>query len=338
MNSFKTPNIVRAAVAGLLALSLTAGPGMTGIAMATGGTVTGNVIFAGTNLKGSSETSAAAFIQAHVPAARLPRLPVVAGNKGFSFKPAGYVTPDVAKMLGVALAAATDTTVTLTPMYKADWNKIKVWVIAVAKLGNHGPVNAHYYVTPKRYLGVAKQVDGATVITKDATNLVAKTLVWEAETGLRPRRGVTLPTKATGAKITLKKGLGKAILVVLGKRHLWLYSGSKIQASYGTAVGQPAYPTPLGVWKIIDKNPAPSWNNPGSAWAKNMPSHIGPGSSNPLGLRALYLNADGIRIHGTNNTGSIGTAASHGCIRLANSNIVKLYPLVPIGTPVFIVK
>jgi lipoprotein-anchoring transpeptidase ErfK/SrfK len=337
MDSYKSPNLVRAAVAGLLALSVIVGPGMTAVALAAGrGTITRDVIFAGANLKGSSESSATAFIVAH--AARLPRrMPVVAGGKSFGFDPRGSYAVDMAKTLDQAYAAG-DATVTLSPKYVADWTKIKAWVGVVSKQANHSAVDAHYYVTKRRLLGVAKQVDGAAVLIKDSTNLVAKTVVWEAETGLRPDHALALPIKAAGAKITLKQGLGKAIIVVLGKRRLWLYSGSKIQATYGVAVGQAAYPTPLGIWKIIDKNPAPSWNNPGSDWAKNMPSHIGPGSSNPLGLRALYLNADGIRIHGTQNTGSIGTPASHGCIRVANSNIVKLYPLVPIGTTVFIVK
>jgi lipoprotein-anchoring transpeptidase ErfK/SrfK len=69
-----------------------------------------------------------------------------------------------------------------------------------------------------------------------------------------------------------------------------------------------------------------------------MPSHIGPGFYNPLGLRALYLSAPGIRIHGTAQTWSMGHRASHGCIRLTNHNILDLYPRVKVGTPVYIVK
>ena len=122
------------------------------------------------------------------------------------------------------------------------------------------------------------------------------------------------------------------------KRQVTLYTGARVTVWYRCAVGQSAYPTPKGVWTIYDKNPRPSWYNPGSAWAAGMPSVIGPGSSNPLGLRALYLTAPGIRIHGTSNVDSIGTAASHGCIRLANRNIVKFYPLVPVGTKVYIVR
>jgi lipoprotein-anchoring transpeptidase ErfK/SrfK len=330
--------MVRVAVVGLLALVLTAGPGMTGVALATGrGPIVGNVTIAGVNLQGSDETSVTAFIVGHVKMPYLPRLPVVAASKGFSFDPRASIKVDVAKMVDLAYAAG-DTTVTISPKFVTDWGGIRNWVVSAARKSNHGPVNAHYYVTKRRALGLIKEVSGETVSIKAATNVIACTLIWEAETSLRPRHGVRLPVLYTSAKITFRHGLNKAILVVLSRRHLTLYAGSKIQASYACAIGQPAYPTPKGVWTIIDKNPAPSWNNPGSAWARNMPSHIGPGASNPLGLRALYLNASGIRIHGTQNIGSIGTPASHGCIRVANANIVKLYPKVPIGTTVFIVK
>jgi L,D-transpeptidase ErfK/SrfK len=64
---------------------------------------------------------------------------------------------------------------------------------------------------------------------------------------------------------------------------------------------------------------------------------IPPGPGNPLGTRALYLNADGIRIHGTPSDSSIGSYASHGCIRMHISESEALYPLVPVGTPVFII-
>ena len=61
-----------------------------------------------------------------------------------------------------------------------------------------------------------------------------------------------------------------------------------------------------------------------------------PVPGNPLGTRALYLNAPGIRIHGTSDVGSIGTNASHGCIRMLMSDVEEMYPLVPIGTRVIV--
>jgi len=71
-------------------------------------------------------------------------------------------------------------------------------------------------------------------------------------------------------------------------------------------------------------------------WADGMPG----GPENPLGARALYLFANGrdtmFRIHGTNEPGSIGTAASSGCIRMLNEEVMELYDNVRIGTKVIV--
>ena len=78
------------------------------------------------------------------------------------------------------------------------------------------------------------------------------------------------------------------------------------------------------------------WINPGTPWAASMPPMIGPGPSNPLGLRALRLDASGVLIHGTPEDSSVGHWASHGCIRMHESDAIALYPLVPLGTRVII--
>ena len=79
-------------------------------------------------------------------------------------------------------------------------------------------------------------------------------------------------------------------------------------------------------------NPAPT------GWGAGEPATIPPGPGNPLGTRALYLNAPGIRIHGTYDTASVGTYASHGCIRMTISDSEDLYPRVPVGTTVLITQ
>jgi len=63
---------------------------------------------------------------------------------------------------------------------------------------------------------------------------------------------------------------------------------------------------------------------------------IAPGPGNPLGTRAIYLNAPGIRIHGTYSSSSIGTYASHGCIRMYIADSEELFDLVDTGTRVII--
>lgn len=131
--------------------------------------------------------------------------------------------------------------------------------------------------------------------------------------------------------------LGKAILVRRSDRRLMLYDNGSLEKTYRVAIGTPGFPTPRGNWKIVQKRYLPTWGNPGSDWAKDMPKTIPPGPDNPLGTRALNLNASGIRIHGTSNDASIGDAASHGCVRMHRWDVEDLYPRVDVGTPVIVI-
>lgn len=132
--------------------------------------------------------------------------------------------------------------------------------------------------------------------------------------------------------------LGKTIVVDISDNTLVLYDGTSVEREYRVATGAPGYPTPLGSFQVIRKAENPTWVNPDpEGWGKDYPASIGPGPGNPLGTRALYLDAPGIRIHGTYNSSSIGTFASHGCVRMLITDSEALYPLVPVGTRVFIV-
>ena len=98
------------------------------------------------------------------------------------------------------------------------------------------------------------------------------------------------------------------------------------------------YPTPMGHWTIVNKRVNPTWYNPAKdTWGKDEPAFIPPGPDNPLGTRALDLDAPGIRIHGTPSDSSIGHWASHGFIRMHIPDSEDLFGRVEIGTPVIIV-
>lgn len=148
-------------------------------------------------------------------------------------------------------------------------------------------------------------------------------------------KSVDLPVTYTEPSVT-EETFGKVIFVSRAERKLYLYNNGTLEKSYGVAIGAPGYSTPRGDWTIIQKRYMPSWGNPGSAWAASMPAYIAPGPNNPLGTRALNLDASGIRIHGTNKDSSIGRAASHGCMRMHRWDIEDLYERVEVGTPVFI--
>lgn len=107
-----------------------------------------------------------------------------------------------------------------------------------------------------------------------------------------------------------------SIVINVSARRLSLYRNGQVYKSYPIAVGKPSTPTPRGNFKIVNKA-----YNPGG----------------PFGARWLGLSKKGYGIHGTNNPSSIGKAVSNGCIRLLNPNIIELYNIVPVGTPVKIV-
>jgi hypothetical protein len=131
--------------------------------------------------------------------------------------------------------------------------------------------------------------------------------------------------------------LGYTIVIRLSELKLYLYDGIKLAKTYPVAAGQPSYPTPQGNWRIVAKAENPTWVNPDpDGWGADLPKVIGPGPGNPLGTHAMYLDAPGIRIHGTYAASSIGTFASHGCVRMYLDDVEELFSIVPVGTPAYI--
>ena len=117
---------------------------------------------------------------------------------------------------------------------------------------------------------------------------------------------------------------------------LRLFENLKLVKSYPIAVGGSDYPTPTGLHSIQDKQVDPTWNVPTSSWAGDLAGQsIPPGPSNPLKSRWMGI-YNGAGIHGTDDTGSIGSAASHGCIRMLIPDVEQLFDRVDVGTPIYI--
>lgn len=114
---------------------------------------------------------------------------------------------------------------------------------------------------------------------------------------------------------------------------LTLYLDGRKHRTWTVATGTGEYPTPLGRYEVSLKRYLPTWVNPDpTGWGADLPESIPPGLANPLGLRALNWSAPGaIRFHGTQAISSLGSSASHGCVRMANSDVVELYDLVDVG-------
>jgi lipoprotein-anchoring transpeptidase ErfK/SrfK len=116
---------------------------------------------------------------------------------------------------------------------------------------------------------------------------------------------------------------------------LKLYDGRRLVRTFHVATGQPAYPTPGGLWHIVDMQRNPWWRPPNSAWAQGL-KPVPPGPGNPLGTRWMGLDAAGVGIHGTDAPASIGYSLSHGCIRMQIPDAEWLFEHVTVGTPVVI--
>jgi lipoprotein-anchoring transpeptidase ErfK/SrfK len=105
---------------------------------------------------------------------------------------------------------------------------------------------------------------------------------------------------------------------------------------YRIAVGKAGLETAAGRYKIVDKQVDPVWHVPLSDWAGDLAGKTIPAGDpqNPLEARWMAFH-DGQGIHGTAELDSLGTAASHGCIRMAVPDVKQLYAQVKVGTPVF---
>lgn len=128
--------------------------------------------------------------------------------------------------------------------------------------------------------------------------------------------GQYVPGAQPHATATISGTAGPQIVIDAHRRRLYLFQDGHMEASWPVAVGTAATPTPIGHWRIMAKA---VWG--GAFGARWMQLSI------PWGTYG---------IHGTNNPGSIGSRASHGCVRMFNRDVIQLYDLVKVGTPVTI--
>jgi lipoprotein-anchoring transpeptidase ErfK/SrfK len=126
------------------------------------------------------------------------------------------------------------------------------------------------------------------------------------------------------------------VIVSFGDRRLYLITRAGEAISYPVAIPR-EQDRWQGVTKVSDKKVNPAWRPTPDMLRENpkLPSWVPGGHPmNPLGVRALYLGSSTYRIHGTDAPWTIGTAASKGCIRMFNRDVLDLYPRVPVGTKV----
>jgi len=157
---------------------------------------------------------------------------------------------------------------------------------------------------------------------------------------LEGSRSVRVRTRTVKPDVTTDRVAERypAVLIVDRKNFkLNFYRDLKLDRSYGIALGKAGNDTPSGLYSIQNKQVDPVWNVPNSDWAGELAGTTVPGGvpENPLKARWMGI-YNGVGIHGTADEGSIGSNASHGCIRMRVSDVKELYPDVPVGAPIYI--
>jgi hypothetical protein len=245
----------------------------------------------------------------------------------------GIVTAKRALYAGrEALGAPVDVPLAVTH----DQRLVEGFAARINRRIGRSPRDARTIITPRR-VRVTHSRPGRGI---DREMLAAS--IGQALDDPRVERVFKLRVRAIKPRVTAdeaRKSVGTVITIDRSTFTLRLFKRLKVVKTYKVAVGQPAYPTPTGRFAIQSKQIDPVWSVPNSPWAGELAgSTVGGGSvANPLKARWMGVSGS-VGIHGTGQDYSIGTRASHGCIRMHVADVKALYRRVPIGTPVLIAR
>ncbi|MCA1679446.1 MAG: L,D-transpeptidase/peptidoglycan binding protein [Actinobacteria bacterium] len=162
-----------------------------------------------------------------------------------------------------------------------------------------------------------------------------------ARAAVNPSRpaDIAAPTRKVDAKVQTSDLVDKYaayIIIERGAHKLRFFRRLELTKTYDIAVGKSGLETPAGLYDIQWKETNPKWRVPNSSWAGSLAGKTIPaGPGNPIQARWLAFNG-GAGIHGTTDDASIGSNASHGCVRMHIPDVIELYAHTPIGTPVYV--
>lgn len=183
-------------------------------------------------------------------------------------------------------------------------------------------------------LGEVAGRDGITLQRRRLRRAVGRELATAGGDRTVPAFVERVAPKVTTAQ--LAKKYPTVITVDRASFQLHLWKDLRLAKTYTVAIGAIGLDTPAGLYAIQNKVVDPTWSVPNSAWAGSLAGQsIPPGPSNPLKARWMGI-FDGAGIHGTDAVYSLGTAASHGCVRMAVPDVIDLYDQTPVGAPIYI--
>ncbi|MEA2138619.1 MAG: L,D-transpeptidase ErfK/SrfK [Solirubrobacteraceae bacterium] len=204
----------------------------------------------------------------------------------------------------------------------------------VARMTDRKPIDATV-VPSGGHLTKKRSKPGRAVDTRALRGMLARA----AANPSRPA-DITAPTHQVHAKVQTSDLADKyaAYIVIDRKAHeLRFFRHLELSKTYPIAVGRAGLETPAGLYDIQWKETNPKWRVPNSAWAGALAGKTIPaGPGNPIQARWMAFNG-GAGIHGTSDDASIGSNASHGCVRMHIPDVISLYAHTPVGTPVFVI-
>jgi len=152
-----------------------------------------------------------------------------------------------------------------------------------------------------------------------------------------PRPNIS-PVAAPTVAFPNSYGAGNVVIDTKGRALYYILSSSQA-IKYPISVGREGFQW-SGVQTVSRKVSWPDWRPPAEMRKRqpNLPEEMTGGLNNPLGAMAIYLGSTLYRIHGTNDTSTIGQAASSGCFRMTNEDVTDLYERVRVGARVVVVR
>jgi lipoprotein-anchoring transpeptidase ErfK/SrfK len=286
--------------------------------------VPAGVRIAGVRVGGLTPGAAAAAVRA---AFAIP-LPLSIDGRKVELHPARLATAYVQPAVEHAMSASAGTNVQL--VVSVHGASLRATAAILARRFDVKPRDASLSLV-RGAPRVAADVTGRTLALTSFLRHVTRALAGNT------RRPVALKETVVKPAVTAQR-IGPVILIDRETNRLTLFRpDNTVWRVFPVATGQAIYPTPAGRFSIVVKWVNPTWYPPTQdAWAAGL-SPVPPGPGNPLGTRWMGLSAPGIGIHGTDEPGSIGWNASHGCIRMQVADSEWLFARVRIGTTVFIV-
>jgi hypothetical protein len=291
----------------------------------------------GVDLSGQTVESAAANLQLALGATFARPVDVVVGGQTFRLQPTdAQFAFDAVTTAKRAYYAGRDKGPNQDVPLALKWSNKALQTFAedIDEKVSRAPRDATARITLRRIV-VRKPKNGRTINEVTLARRLAATLGDAA----RPRvlRAKLNDDRPAVGMNELRRKYGTVLTVDRSGLKLRLFKRLKLSKTYGIAIGAAGFDTPSGLFSIQSRQVNPAWHVPNSDWAGGLQGQTIPGGAPNNPLKARWLGVNGaVGIHGTAEEWSIGSRASHGCIRMRVADVIDLYPRVPMGTPVLI--